>query len=93
MCRQCIVVHSTGMSVWPYQFQIASHRPVLVALSNSAFTLATSEPYQTGLVLFSKADISRATGTCRVPVVLLISAFENTKPVWHGSEVASVNAL
>ena len=60
----------------------------------SVFTLATSEPCQTGLVSFSKADISRTTGTCQVPVVLLISAFENgTKPVWHGSEVASVNAL
>ena len=46
------------------------------------------------LVSFSKADISRTTDTCQVPVVLLISAFENeTKPVWHGSEVASVNAL
>ena len=61
---------------------------------NSAFTLATSEPCQTGLVPFSKADISRTTDTCQVPVVLLISAFENeTKPVWHSSEVASVNAL
>ena len=60
----------------------------------SAFTLATSEPCQTGLVSFSMADISRTTGTWQVPVVLLISAFENeTKPVWHGSEVASVNAL
>ena len=60
----------------------------------SAFTLATSEPCQTGLVSFSKADISRTTGTCQVSVVLLISAFENeTKPVWYGSEVANVNAL
>ena len=62
----------------------------------SAFTLvlATSEPCQTGLVSFSKADISRITDTWQVPVVLLISAFENeTKPVWHGSEVASVNTL
>ena len=57
------------------------------------FTLATSELCQTGLVSFSKADISRTTGTWQVPV-LLISAFENeTKPVWHGSEVVSVNAL
>ena len=56
--------------------------------------LPTSEPCQTGLVPFSKAGISRLTGTCQVPVVLLISAFENeTKPVWHGSEVGSVNAL
>ena len=40
------------------------------------------------------SDISRLTGTCQVPVVLLISAFENgTKPVWHSSEVANVNAL
>ena len=62
--------------------------------TNSAFTLATSEPCQTGFVPFSKADISRTTGTWQVSVVLLILAFENgTKPVWHGSEVASVNAL
>ena len=41
-----------------------------------------------------KAHICRLTGTYQVPVVLLISAFENgNKPVWHGSEVASVNAL
>ena len=60
----------------------------------SAFILATSEPCQTGLVSFSKADISRTTDTWQVSVVLLISAFENeTKPVWHGSEVASVNTL
>ena len=58
---------------------------------NSAFILATSEPFQTGLV---KADISRLTGTCQVPVFLLISAFENeAKPVWHSSGVASVNTL
>ena len=64
------------------------------AETNSAFTLATSELYQTGLVSFSKADISRTTDTWQVPVVLLISAFENeTKPVWHSSEVACVNAL
>ena len=62
--------------------------------SKSAFTLATSELCQTGLVSFSKADISRTTDTCQVSVVLLISAFENgTKPVWHSSEVASANAL
>ena len=49
---------------------------------------------QTGLVSFSKADISRTTGTWQVPVVLLISTFENgTKPVWHSFEVGSVNAL
>ena len=40
----------------------------------SAFTLPTSE---TGLVSFSKVDISRTTDTCQVSVVLLISAFEN----------------
>ena len=57
-------------------------------------TLATSELCQTGLVPFSKANISRTTGTWQVPVVLLISAFKNgTKPVWHSSEVASVNTL
>ena len=58
------------------------------------FTLATSELCQTGLFSFSKADISRTTDTWQVLVVLLISAFENeTKPVWHSSEVASVNTL
>ena len=47
-----------------------------------------------GLVLFSKADINKITGTCQVSVILLISAFENkTKPVWHGSEVASINSF
>ena len=45
--------------------------------TNSVFTLVASEPCQTGLVSFSKADISRTTGTCQVLVVLLISAFEN----------------
>ena len=65
--------------------------PKVLTDINSAFTLATSEPCQTGLVSFLKADISRTTG---VSVVLLILAFENeTKPVWHSSEVASVNAL
>ena len=60
-------------------------------MAYSAFTLATSELCQTGLVSFSKANISRTTGTWQVSVVLLISAFENeTKPVWHGSEVTSV---
>ena len=60
----------------------------------TAFTLATSELCQTGLVRFSEADISRTTGTWQVPVSLLISAFKNgTKPVWHSSEVASVNAV
>ena len=63
-------------------------------MAYSAFTLPTSEPCQTGLVSFSKVDISRTTSTCQVSFVLLISAFENeTKPVWHGSEVGSVNAL
>ena len=53
--------------------------------TNNVFTLATSEP---------KADFSRTTDTWQVSVVLLISAFENgTKPVWHSSEVASVDAL
>ena len=64
---------------------------------NSVFTLVTSELCQTGLVSFSKADISGTTGTWQVPVVLLISAIENEtnnyKPVWHSYEVASVNAL
>ena len=50
---------------------------VHVHVHNSAFTLPTSELCQTGLVPFSKADISRTTGTWQVPVVLLISAFEN----------------
>ena len=66
----------------------------LQSRTNSAFTLPTSEPCQTGLVSFSKADISRTTDTCQVPISLLTSAFENgTKPVWHSSEVGSVNAL
>ena len=57
------------------------------------FTLATSELCQTGLVPFLKVDISRLTGIWQVPVVLLISDFKNgNKPVWHDSEVASVNA-
>ena len=43
----------------------------------SAFILATSELCQTGLVSFLKADISRITGTCQLPIVLLILAFEN----------------
>ena len=51
------------------------------------YVLATSEPCQTGLVPFLKADVS----TCQVPVLLMISPFKNgTKPVWHGSEVALV---
>ena len=76
-----------------HHYQISINAMSLYA-SYSAFTLATSEPCQTGLVSFSKADISRTTGTWQVSVILLISAFENeTKPVWHGSEVASVNAL
>ena len=67
---------------------------MVLSMTYSVFTLATSELCQTGLVSFSMADISRATGTCQVSVVLLISAFKNeTKPVWHSSEVVSVNAL
>ena len=46
---------------------------VLICCINSVFTLATSEPCQTDLV---PSDISRLTGTCQVPVVLLISALE-----------------
>ena len=42
----------------------------------SVFTLTTSELCQTGLVPFLMAHI-RLTGTWQVPVVLLISAFEN----------------
>ena len=61
---------------------------------HSVFTLVTSELCQTGLVSFSKADISRTTDTWQVQVVLLISSFENeTKPVWHSSEAASVSTL
>ena len=52
-----------------------------IVISYSTFTLPTSEPCQTGLVSFSKADISRTTDTskadisrttdtCQVPVVL-----------------------
>ena len=54
----------------------------------SAFTLASSELGQTGLVLFSKVDISKVTAryTCEVPAVVLVSAFKNkTKPVWPSS--------
>ena len=71
--------------------QLTLRQHVFPMTAYSAFTLATSEPCQTGLVPFLKADISRLTGTsCSTD----ISAFENgTKPVWHGSEVASVNAL
>ena len=61
--------------------------------ANSAFTLATSELGQTGLVLFLKVDSSTTTGTSQVLVTLLLSTFENkTKPVWPSSEVAIVNA-
>ena len=82
--------HLIGLSGSVKQLSLSTH----YYITYSVFTLATSEPWQTGLVSFSKADISRTTGTWQVPVVLLISAFENeTKPVWHGSEVASVNAL
>ena len=65
-----------------------------MAAINSAFTQATSELFQTGLAPVLKADIHKTTGTWQVPVSLLISVFKNgTKPVWNGSEVASVNAL
>ena len=37
----------------------------------SAFTLPTSEPCQTGLVSFSKANISKTTDTYQVSVVNL----------------------
>ena len=60
----------------------------------SAFTLETSELGQTGLILFSKVNINRVTGTWEVPVVVLVSVFKNEiKPVWPSSEVSSVNAL
>ena len=42
----------------------------------SAFTLATSELGQTGLVLFSKVDSSREASTWEVPVVALLSTFK-----------------
>ena len=45
----------------------------LITQLNSAFTLATLEP---GLVPFLRADISRLTGICQVPIVLLISKIE-----------------
>ena len=38
---------------------------------NSVLILATSQLYQTGLVLFSKVDLSKVTGTWEVPVVVL----------------------
>ena len=67
---------------------------LIVANTNSAVILATSELCRTGLVPFLKANISRITGTWQIPVSLLILAFKNgTKPVRHGSEVASVNTL
>ena len=60
-------------------------------VTNSAFTLATSEPCQNGLVPFQKLILVEQLV---LPVSLLISAFKNgTKPVWHGSKVASVNIL
>ena len=65
-----------------------------VKMTNSAFTLATSELGQTGLVLFLKVDSNTTTGTSQVLTTLLISKFENKiKLVWFGSKVASVNAL
>ena len=45
-------------------------------MTNSAFTLATSELCQTGFAPFLKADNSRTTGSWQVPVSLLISAFK-----------------
>ena len=42
----------------------------------TAFTLATSELGQTGLVLFLEVDTSTTAGTSQVPVTLLISTFE-----------------
>ena len=63
-------------------------------LSNSVFILATLEPSQTSLILFLKFDINRVASTWEVPVVVLLSNFKNkTTPVWHSSEVASVNTL
>ena len=60
----------------------------------SVFTLATSELWQTGVVLFLKADSSTTTGTSQVLATLLISNFENKiKVVWSSSKVASINAL
>ena len=54
--------------------------------TNSMFILC-----QTGFVHFQKLIL---TGTWKVPVSLLIWAIKNgAKPVWHGSEVASVNAV
>ena len=74
---------------WAWQLLIAcSHR------SYSAFTLATLEPSQTSLILFSKFNTNRVASTWEVPVVVLLSTFKNkTRPVWPSSEVASVNAL
>ena len=81
------VCASTANSEWLIIMYI-SHQSI------GAFTLATSESCQTGLFPFLKSDISRTTGTCQIPVSLLISTFKNgTKPVWHSSEVASVNTL
>ena len=44
--------------------------------SNSAFTLATLELGQTSLILFPKYN-NRATSTWEVPVVVLLSTFNN----------------
>ena len=61
---------------------------------NSAFTLATSELCQTGVVLLLKVGSSTTTGTYQVLATPLVSNFENKiKLVWLGSKVASVNAL
>ena len=69
----------------------SSFKKVGFTNSDSVFTLTTSEPFWTGLVPFLKADISRLTGTCQLPDVQPLKT--GTKPVWNGSEVASVNAL
>ena len=56
--------------------------------SYSAFTLATSELCQTGVVLFLKVDSSTTTGTSQVLATVLISNFKNKiKLVWPGSTV------
>ena len=59
--------------------------------ANSAFTLATSDLCQTGVVLFLKVDSSTTTGTSQVLATLILSNFENK--IKLGSKVASVNAL
>ena len=39
-------------------------------------TLATLEPGQTSLILFSKFDINRVASTWEVPIVVLLSTFK-----------------